>query len=377
MNRLLRFLPELPALPGRSVFPGLALAFLIAGLCMATCSWMLTVGPSAAPAAALLTGMLVRCALPSSQARWAPGVDMARRQILRGAVVLVGLQVSVQDLAAAGWSALLADLLMVVSTLLVCWWLGRVLRVERSLSVLIGVGAAICGTSAVLAAQQALGSNSSDTALAVGTVVGAGLACLLLYPLLWSLNVQLQLFDAPGFGRFVGSTVHELAQVLAVTGGLGKSVADTALVAKMGRIALLFPTLLVLAIWTARSRGAHDRGVNVNVNVNVNAGDGAGSSTTESLEALLRGMQGAVSLPLFFGIALVAGLLWPVPPAHRHDLTLATTALLTVAMAGAGLSTRLASIREAGLRPLALGMGLFAWLVLGGASINALVDLLG
>ena len=373
MNRLPRFLPELAALSGRSVFPGLALAVLIGGLCMATCSWMLTVGPSAAPAAALLTGMLVRCALPSSQARWAPGVDMARRQILRGAVVLVGLQVSVQDLAAAGWSALLADLLMVVSTLLVCWWLGRVLRVERSLSVLIGVGAAICGTSAVLAAQQALGSNSSDTALAVGTVVGAGLACLLLYPLLWSLNVQLQLFDAPGFGRFVGSTVHELAQVLAVTGGLGKSVADTAVVAKMGRIALLFPTLLVLAIWTARSKAAHDRGVDVNVN----AGDGDGRSPTESPTALLRGMQGAVSLPLFFGIALVAGLLWPVPPAHRHDLTVATTALLTVAMAGAGLSTRLASIREAGLRPLALGMGLFAWLVLGGASINALVDLLG
>jgi uncharacterized integral membrane protein (TIGR00698 family) len=371
VNRLLRFLPGLPALPGRTALPGLTLAVLIAGLCMATCSWMLAVGPSAAPAAALLTGMLVRCALPSNQARWALGVDMARRQILRGAVVLVGLQVSVQDLAAAGWSALLADLLMVVSTLLVGWWLGRVLRLERSLSVLIGVGAAICGTSAVLAAQQALGSNSSDTALAVGTVVGAGLACLLLYPVLWSLNVQLQLFDAPGFGRFVGSTVHELAQVLAVTGGLGKSVTDTAVVAKMGRIALLFPTLLVLAIWTARSKAAHDRGVDVQ------SVDGAGRSTTESPAALLRGMQGAVSIPLFFGIALGAGLLWPVPPAHRHDLTLATTALLTVAMAGAGLSTRLASIREAGFRPLALGMGLFAWLVLGGASINALVDLLG
>lgn len=371
MNRLLRFLPGLPALPGTAALPGLSLAVLIAGLCMATCSWMLSVGPSAAPAAALLTGMLVRCALPSSQERWAVGVDLARRQILRGAVVLVGLQVSVQDLAAAGWSSLIADVLMVVSTLLVCWWLGRVLRVERSLSVLIGVGAAICGTSAVLAAQQALGSQQSHTALAVGTVVGAGLACLLLYPLLWKLNAQLQLFDAQGFGRFVGSTVHELAQVLAVTGGLDKSVADTAVVAKMGRIALLFPTLLLLAIWTARPKAPHEH------TLSENTVDGADRACANSLLTLWRGLQGAVSLPLFFGIALAAGLLWPVPQAHRHDLTLATSALLTVAMAGAGLSTRIASIREAGLRPLALGMGLFAWLVLGGASINALVDLLG
>ena len=48
------------------------------------------------------------------------------------------------------------------------------------------------------------------------------------------------------------------------------------------------------------------------------------------------------------------------------------TVILAMAMAALGVTTQVSAIRTAGIKPLALAALLFAWLVLGGAAINAL-----
>jgi uncharacterized membrane protein YadS len=62
-----------------------------------------------------------------------------------------------------------------------------------------------------------------------------------------------------------------------------------------------------------------------------------------------------------------------LPSAITHQLTAVDTVLLAMAMAGLGLGTHISVIRQAGIKPLALGAILFAWLVGGGLVINTVV----
>lgn len=47
--------------------------------------------------------------------------------------------------------------------------------------------------------------------------------------------------------------------------------------------------------------------------------------------------------------------------------------VLATAMAALGLTTRLSSLKKAGLKPLLLGLVLFIWLMVGGGAINLLI----
>ncbi len=153
--------------------------------------------------------------------------------------------------------------------------------------------------------------------------------------------------DPGTWGVYIGATVHEVAQVVAAGRSIGIEAADTAVIAKMVRVMMLAPFLILLSAWLARDK-AHRR---------------QHSGATK------------ITIPWFaVGFVLVAGLnsLVSLPPAlvsHVNDLD---TFLLAMAMAGLGLGTHLSAIRRAGLKPLLLAALLFAWLVLGGGFLTRL-----
>jgi len=151
-----------------------------------------------------------------------------------------------------------------------------------------------------------------------------------------------------GYGLFVGSTVHEVAQVVAAGRAVGEQAADTAVIAKMVRVMMLAPFLIVLSAWLSRRPGDSDA-------------------------ASARG-RGGIVVPWFaLGFVAVAGLnsLAPLPPAAIARIVDIDTVLLSMAMAGLGLTTHVSAIRQAGARPLAMAALLFGWLVFGGLAINA------
>lgn len=338
---------------GCSIARGVAICFLIAGVALAliglpTQGGLLT----AAPAAALLFGLVLRRLLPSKLAQWNVGADFSRTYLLRAGVILIGLQVSAQGVMAAGWTVLLTDLIMVSSTLLLAWLGGRLLGMDGTQTLLIGAGAAICGTSAVLSSQQVLNAPADQATVAVGTVVAGGLICLAIYPVLWGLNAQAGLFDAVGFGRYVGSTVHEVAQVAAIASGFGSRVEEAALVAKMGRVAMLAPVLLLVVLATKAGQGVRWR-------------DRAPGS--------VRALVTALVFPSLFVVAILVS--WAAPPHAAVATVLAGSSLLLMcaALAGTGLCTNFDAVRRVGAKPLVLALGLLVWLVGGGAWVNASV----
>lgn len=315
--------------------PGLALALSLglAGLGLAALPAFSRLQLSALTLAivlGMLVGNLAGARLPASLA---PGVAFAQRNLLRAGIVLYGLRISFQQIAAVGAGALLLDVAVVASTLALGVWIGRRwLGLDRDTALLTACGSAICGAAAVLATERLLKPEPSKVAIAVAGVVLFGTLNIFLYPQLahWlALPPQV-------YGIYAGATVHEVAQVVAAGSAVDPAAADTAVIVKLTRVLLLVPFLFLLGGWLARRAGA---------------------------------AAGTVTVPWFalaFAGVCALNSLVDVPPAWRARLLDLDTLLLATAMGALGLDTRVSRLRALGPKPLLLATLLFVWLTVGG-----------
>jgi len=329
-----------PWLPGLLLGTGVALA----GRWLGQGEWLQAHGLGTLTMTLLLGVALGAALRPAQAARARPGVDIARQRLLRLGIVLYGLRLTVHDIAHLGLAGLLADALMVASTFGLACWLGpRWLGLDRETSMLIGAGSAVCGAAAVMAAEPVVRARQAQATVAIAVVVLFGSVAVLLYPALHRAGLHWPFIPGgdAGFGRYAGATIHEVAQVVAVGRAIGPAAADAAVVAKMVRVMMLAPLLLALSAGLARRGG--------------------------------EGLASKIAVPWFafgfVGAVLVHSLQW-LPPGVLAAVEAADGLLLGIAMAALGLSTQLPAIRRAGLRPLALGAALFAWLVAGGALVQ-------
>ncbi len=336
--------------------PGLLLCAAIAWLAssLAALPWFGNHGLSALTVA-IVIGMLVGNTVYGwVQAPAAAGVGLSKQQLLRLGIILYGLRLTFQDIAAVGASGVLIDALMLSSTFVLAQWLGqRWLGLDARTSMLVGAGSAICGAAAVLATAPVAKARADDVAVAIATVVVFGTVGTFLYPVLYQwLAPSLQMSEA-GYGLWVGSTVHEVAQVVAAGGAISSSAADTAVVAKMVRVMMLAPFLIALSLWLAKRPGRDAPAPQPAANGAVQA-----SQITIPWFALgFVAVAGIHSLGVIPAQALAIGVQWD-------------NALLTMAMAGLGLTTHVRSVRAAGIKPLLLALVLFVWLVVGGLAVN-------
>ncbi|CAN7718902.1 YeiH family protein [Variovorax sp. LjRoot84] len=309
---------------------------------------------------AIVLGMLVgNTVYPRFAAASDAGVNFSKQNLLRLGVVLYGLRLTVQDIGHVGIAGVAIDALVLSSTFALACWIGtRWLGMDRKTAMLIGAGSSICGAAAVMAAEPVVKARAEQVAVAVATVVVFGTLAIFLYPLLFELNQHLRLIPggANGFGIYAGSTIHEVAQVAAAARSVGPDAADTAVIAKMVRVMMLAPFLVMLSAWLSRDAMRH--------------------AAPEPGQA---GGKGKLAVPWFafgfVGVVLFNSLRW-LPTSVVAATTELDTALLAMAMAALGLATHLGAIRKAGAKPLLLALILFAWLVAGGALINRWVPAL-
>jgi uncharacterized integral membrane protein (TIGR00698 family) len=315
----------------RAVLPGLVFAALFAGAAIVLGDLpfvrdRLHVG---ALLLVILLGMAWRsfAALPA----WSlPGVAMAQRPVLRWAVAGLGFRLSIAELWSIGGPALAVVVLSTFAALAFGWWIARRLGVEPRLGLLLGVGGAICGASAVIAADSVVQAEKRDAALALGIITLLGTVGILAYPPLGHLLGMSDFL----FGVWDGATLHEMAQVVAAGFGVSDEAARVATVVKLARICLLAPVVFYLA-WWLRRRHEH-----------------AGKARVSPVPWFL---------VMFVAFAALnsSGLL----PAHTVELLRrADLWLLCIGMAGVGLQTSFAEVRHAGPRPLIAGVAQWVFL---------------
>lgn len=341
--------------------PGLALCALIAAVAMTLASLPAVQAHGLSPLTfAILIGMLAgNTVYPAVACRATPGVEIAKQSLLRIGVVLYGFRLTLQDVARVGWAGVIIDALLVLTTFVLACIVGtRLLRLDRKMSMLIGAGSAICGAAAVMAADPVVRGRSEQVSVAVAGVVIFGTLSMFLYPMLYTLNDHWGLITGgpAAFGIYEGSTIHEVAQVIAAGKAVGPEAADTAVITKMVRVLMLAPFLIGLATWIAYGERRWPRG------------EAVPKGGTRASKA-----ERPVAIPafafVFIAVVLLNSLnLLPQPVIAK--IAVVDTLLLAIAMTALGLSTRIDALRKTGRKPFVLALLLFTWLVVGGALIN-------
>lgn len=347
-----------------ALLPGLALSGALAatGIALGQIGWLQDHGFSALTLAivlGMLVGNTVYPLVPRLAAASGAGVNVSKQNLLRLGVVLYGLRLTVQDIGHVGIAGVAIDALVLGSTFALACFIGtRWLGLDRKTAMLIGAGSSICGAAAVMAAEPVVKARAEQVTVAVATVVVFGTLAIFLYPALFELNQHWALIPggANGFGIYAGSTIHEVAQVVAAARSVGPDAANSAVIAKMVRVMMLAPFLVMLSAWLARDDKRHAH---------------TSAATGQA--------PGKLAVPWFaFGfvaVVLFNSLQW-LPASVVAVTTEIDTALLAMAMAALGLSTHIGAIRKAGAKPLLLALILFGWLIVGGALINRWVPAL-
>ncbi|MEG6508138.1 YeiH family protein [Methyloligella sp. 2.7D] len=264
---------------------------------------------------------------------WAkPGVAFSLRRVLRLGVILLGFQLTAAQVVAVGGRGLLVIVLTLLATFAFTLWLGRRLKVEEKLTQLIAAGTSICGASAVIATDTVTEAPDEDVAYAVACVTVFGSIAMVTYPLLPGL-LHLSPHE---FGLWAGSSIHEVAQVVAAAYQDGQQSGDFGTIAKLSRVMLLAPMVISLGIVASRHRS-----------------NGTG------------GKGKRLPLPWFvlgFVAVIAINSAVPIPTEAKSVLVPATTVLLSMALAAMGLETDIAKLRAKGLRPLLVGAGAFLFI---------------
>ena len=274
----------------------------------------------------------------------APGLHLASQRFLRLGIILLGARLSVAQLVAIGLPAVVVVVVTMAAAIAIVLALSRVAAIEARLAVLLAVGAAVCGNTAVVATSPVIGARPRDTAYAVTTVTLFGTLAVFAYPLIGHLGH----FADAVFGLWSGIAINDTSQVVAASSAYSPGALEVATVVKLIRNALMAPLLLGIAWTWLRQMGA------------------AGDTGTGVRRALPLFVLGFIALSAIRSTGLItAGV------ADVFDA--AARILILVALAAVGLSVRLEDLRAVGPRPLLVGLG--AAIIVGVATIVAILGL--
>ncbi len=192
-------------------------------------------------AIAILIAVIIRNTLPYPQ-KWKTGIDFAAKKILRFAIILYGIRLNIAVVAHEGLPLIARAAGVIVGAILLTIIIGKLLKVEDNLMMLLAFGTGICGAAAIAAVSPILKAKEEDTAMAVGMIALMGTIFSLLYPAVGSL-----LHLAPAvYGYWSGFSLHEIAHAALAGAAYGDESLTPALLSKLSRVLFLFPVTLVL-----------------------------------------------------------------------------------------------------------------------------------
>ncbi|MBT8571999.1 YeiH family putative sulfate export transporter [Polynucleobacter paneuropaeus] len=286
------------------------------------------------------------------------GINFSKQKVLRLGIILYGFRLTFQDIGEVGFSGIVIDAFMLTSTFVLAVYLGmKYFKLDRDTSVLIGAGSSICGAAAILATEPILKASNERVAVAISTIVIFGTLSIFIYPVIYSyclLNYA-EYCGPEKFGIYIGSTIHEVAQVVATADAIGEDVTNNAVIAKMVRVMMLAPFLITVSALVS----FWEKSKNV-----------PGSGDIEAKAKKNSFGQFFPVFAIFFLIAIGINSTGYISSSMRTNLIYLDNFLLALAMGALGLTTHLSAVAKAGIKPLQLAAVLFVWLVIGGAVVN-------
>jgi uncharacterized integral membrane protein (TIGR00698 family) len=288
------------------------------------------------------------------------GAAWSGKYVLQASVVVFGTGLSIVEVLHTGWHSLPVMLGTLVVALLGAWLIGRALGLDGDVRTLIGVGTGICGASAIAATQSVIRARSADVAYAIGTIFTFNVIAVVTFPFIGrALGMS-----AHSFGLWAGTAINDTSSVVAASFSFSSAAGAYGIVVKLTRTLMIIPITIGLALYRRRRV------------TRVLAGGGAEGA--EGADAGAR-VSWAKVVPLFlvwFLVAVLADSVGVIPASWHPFLSALGGFMITVALAGIGLGTRVAVLKQAGLKPLALGASLWVLVALTSLGLQALTHTL-
>ena len=276
---------------------------------------------------------------PALSGSLAPGMRIASRRLLRVGIVLLGLKLSLVDIASLGWVTIATTVAVVVLTFVGTIGLGRALGLPGHQPLLVASGFSICGASAIGAMGAAVRARDEEQAVPVALVTLCGTLAIAVLPALWHplglSNVQ--------FGHWVGAGVHDVGQVVATAQIAGTAALAVAVVVKLTRVLMLAP-MVAITVAVERRRAVEAEGPRPAI-----------------VPLFVAGFLAAVLLNTFV----------PLPEWVLSGADTLQTAVLAMALFALGASIRLGELASTGWR--ALVVGLTSWVLVAALAYGAVL----
>ncbi|MGO8970669.1 MAG: YeiH family protein [Myxococcaceae bacterium] len=286
--------------------------------------------------AALLAGIAVTLTLGNP---WASRTKQLTPRLLAWSVIGLGAAMNLRTVAVIGLEGFGYTLLGIACTLGLAALLGRWLAVRQATGILVGVGTAICGGSAIAAAAPVIGAEDEDTSAALGIVFLLNAAALLLFP---PIGHHLGLAQH-AFGLWAALAIHDTSSVVGASASYGPEALMVATTTKLVRALWIVPVTLALGALVARH------------------GSGAPSSVKAKRPWFILGFLAAAALVSFVPSLRPAG----------KFVALAAQRLLVLTLLLLGLGLSRAALARVGGRPFLMGLSL--WLLVGSATLGAVL----
>jgi uncharacterized integral membrane protein (TIGR00698 family) len=271
---------------------------------------------------ALLLGMSFN--FLSSDEVYSPGLEFCAKTVLRTGVALLGIRITVGEIASLGVTPILMVCLAVVMTILFGIFCAKKMGFTSEFGLLTGGSVAICGASAAMAISAILPQNEEtkrNTLFAVIAVTTLSTISMVLYPLL-AANLNLSINET---GFFLGGTIHDVAQVVGAGYSVSEEAGDMSTFIKLIRVATLVPIVLIASIFLMK-KSANKEG-------------------------------GKASIPFFligFVLIFLINSTGFIPTNTIETLTAVSSKMLLFAVAALGVRTSLKDVLTVGLKPIIL-----------------------
>lgn len=263
--------------------------------------------------------------------KYEAGIKYSSKKILHYSIIVLGFTLSFQSIGAIGWKSLPIIIITLLVAFITVFLLMKIFKINEHLSILIGVGTAICGGSAIAATSPVIKAKESEVAFAISTIFLFNLIAVFVFPPLGHvLNM-----GQTAFGYFGGTAINDTSSVIAATSNYGNTALETGAVVKLTRTLMIIPVVLFFTYRTIRKEKAKQTDTSI-----------------------------AKIFPWFIVWFIVASLISTVfnfSPTVIHVFQQISLFLITMAMAGIGLSVDFKQFKQAGMKPVMLG--LVTWIV--------------
>ena len=310
---------------------------------------------------AIILGIILSnvISLPKS---FGTGIKYSVKKLLPLGIIFLGARLNFLAVMKVGASAVLLSVLETVIALSFLIYLAKRFNLPRKLGLLLGVGTAICGGTAIVATAPVLEAEEKDVVFSVATVTLLGLIAMFLLPVLG--NVMHMTEHA--FGVWAGLAIHQTPQVVAAGFAYGNEAGETATIVKLARVCLLAPVVFIVGWLQARSDSATD---------------GAGKKRIDYWHLFPMFVFGFLAMALLRTTNLLPDVTLHLQNAAwfgtgNFDLTLPkafeelSKYCIIISMAGVGLETKFAAMRQTGSKPFLAS--LLAAILIAGLTLAAI-----